>query len=123
MGTCVVTAPPPMVLTCVTAALERQPVLFDPLKVPVAIQVCCTIVVTAPWLLTTLCENDVEVVDVVMVVYSVAVADGVQDMVPRQKNQASVTPRVMQKIEEKRKKTGPESPKKEKVSDAQTGKT
>lgn len=104
MGTCVVTAPPPMVVTCVTAALVRQPVLFDPLKVPVAIQVCCIIVVTVSWLFTTLCENDVEVVDVVMVVYSVAVADGVQDMVPGQKNQASVTPRVMQRVEEKRKK-------------------
>lgn len=81
MGTCVVTAPPPMVFTCVTAALERQPVLFDPLKVPVATQVCCTMVVSVSWLFTKLCESDVEVVNVVIVAYSVAVADGVQDMV------------------------------------------
>lgn len=81
MGTCVVTAPPPMVFTCVTAALERQPVLFDPLKVPVAIQVCCTMVVTVAWLFNTLCESDVEVVNVVIVVYCVAVAAKVQDMV------------------------------------------
>jgi hypothetical protein len=95
MGTCVVAAPPPMVLTCVTAALETQPALFDPLKVPVAIQVCCTMVVTAAWPFPTLCESDVEVVNVVIVVYSVAVAEGVQDMVLGQKNQASLTPRVM----------------------------
>lgn len=79
-GTCVVTSPPPIVDTCVTAVLEMQPVLFDPLKVPVAMQVCCTVVVTT-WLLPTLCERDVDVVNVVIVVYSVAVADGVQDMV------------------------------------------
>lgn len=79
-GTCVVTSPPPIVFTCVTAVLEMQPVLFDPLKVPVAMQVCCTVVVTA-WSFPTLCESDVDVVNVVIVVYSVAVADGVQDMV------------------------------------------
>lgn len=79
-GTCVVTSPPAIVDTCVTAVLEMQPVLFDPLKVPVAMQVCCTAVVTT-WLLPTLCERDVDVVNVVIVVYSVAVADGMQDMV------------------------------------------
>jgi len=70
----------PMVLTCVTAALEMHPVA-DPLNVPVATHDCCTIVVTEPWLLPTLWEREVDVVYEVIVVYSVAVADDTQDMV------------------------------------------
>lgn len=70
----------PMVFTCVTAALETHPVA-DPLSVPVAIHVCCTMVVTVAWLLPTLWERDVDVVYVVIVVYSVAVGDETQDIV------------------------------------------
>jgi hypothetical protein len=70
----------PMVFTCVIAKLETHPVA-DPLKVPVATQLC-TVVVTVAWLDPTLWEEDVDVVDVVIVVYSVAVGDETQDMGP-----------------------------------------
>jgi len=85
---------PPMVLTSVTAVLETHPVA-DPLNVPVAAHVCCTIVVTVAWFVPTLWERDVDVVYVVMVVYSVAVGDATQDMVPgkvMQRKSSKVTP-------------------------------
>jgi len=98
-----------MVLICVTAALERHPVLVDPLKVPVAIQVCCTIVVSVAWLFTTLWEKEVDVDCVVIVVYSVAVADGVQDMVPWANYRISLC-KAQQTLEKINKKTGVQIP-------------